>query len=571
MGSDYMRSRVMPRSGRLLRNAAVVFASVGLISAMPGVFQRAASAGSSLPSPPFTECPAVGYNVTCSLLVDVTNSGTFVLVDPNATVAHDPAPGTYDGVDDTLVGIVNNSSSPVTSVKLSSTTDAFHFDDDGICQNPNSTSHLAGLTCGTHVVHGSEYSCNYPHTGDKCVDNDNPDDTTGYGGPDAYYSDISSNYEDGTVNFVTAIPPGSSGNTSYFSLENDLTPSSPTNVCQDTIVLTPTTATQTVGIDDTVTATLTNIATSAPVSGVTVTFTIVSGPNAGHNATATTIPVAGHPNEATTDSNGTATFTYGSTLEGTDTIQATYDDPGCGTQSLLVPATVTWLAVSSTVTTTASPASDPVGVTTTVDDVATFAAPSTGSVSFTLYSDSLCSTPVATGTAGITTTGGVSSATFQQTNFTPATVGTYYWIATPTSSPPSNANACGEASESMVVTPPLASPTIATAANPTSVTVGTGTVGDTATFSATSAGGATGTVDFTLYSNDTCVPSATVFTTGDTVPISANGAAVPTPPPTPATAGTYYWQVTYDGDANNNPAQSDCSAEPVVVYPRRRR
>ncbi len=72
----------------------------------------------STPAPPFTECPAVGYNTSCSVLIDVTNGSNQVLDDPNATIASDPAPATYDGADDTLIGIVNNSSSPLSQISL---------------------------------------------------------------------------------------------------------------------------------------------------------------------------------------------------------------------------------------------------------------------------------------------------------------------------------------------------------------------------------------------------------------------------------------------------------------------
>ncbi|HEY9246763.1 MAG TPA: Ig-like domain-containing protein, partial [Candidatus Methanoperedens sp.] len=80
------------------------------------------------------------------------------------------------------------------------------------------------------------------------------------------------------------------------------------------IVLSPTTATNPVGTTHTVTATVQD-ATGKPIVGREVTFTILSGPNA---------PKTGN---STTDSNGTATFTYTSNgIAGTDTIQASFID-----------------------------------------------------------------------------------------------------------------------------------------------------------------------------------------------------------------------------------------------------
>ncbi len=75
------------------------------------------------------------------------------------------------------------------------------------------------------------------------------------------------------------------------------------------IVLAPPTATNAVGGSHTVTATVTDFGT--PAAGVTVTFTVLSGPNAGKTGT------------AVTDNNGQASFTYTDTGgAGTDRIQA---------------------------------------------------------------------------------------------------------------------------------------------------------------------------------------------------------------------------------------------------------
>jgi hypothetical protein len=86
---------------------------------------RAASSPSGTPSPPFQECPAIGDDQSCGILIYVTDSG--------ATVLTDPSQGPYDGGDDTLVGVVNASDKAITSLSLSSDTDIFGFDGDGIC------------------------------------------------------------------------------------------------------------------------------------------------------------------------------------------------------------------------------------------------------------------------------------------------------------------------------------------------------------------------------------------------------------------------------------------------------
>ncbi len=132
-------------------------------------------------------CPAYGYATAgCDLVITVTNSGDTVTVGPSYTLAG----GTYDGSDDTLIGIINNSSSKLSSIKLSSSTDIFGFDGDGI---------------DTFGAPG------------------NSSDTSGYGGPDSYFTGINSSYTAGTVDFVTAL--AANGGNTYFSLEEALSPS----------------------------------------------------------------------------------------------------------------------------------------------------------------------------------------------------------------------------------------------------------------------------------------------------------------------------------------------------------
>ena len=68
-----------------------------------------------------------------------------------------PASHPYDDEDDTLVGIVNNSSRPISTMRLSAVLQIFGFDGDGI------------------TTYG--------------IDGNNLDDS-GYGGPNVYYTDI---------------------------------------------------------------------------------------------------------------------------------------------------------------------------------------------------------------------------------------------------------------------------------------------------------------------------------------------------------------------------------------------
>ena len=98
--------------------------------------------------------------------------------------------GPYDGFDDTMIGIVNHSSHSISVIGLSSTTDIFGFNGDGINNNLGAPG--------------------------------NSIDRTGYGGPNSYFSDISQNATSGIVHFIT--PLAQQGGMTYFGLEESLHP-----------------------------------------------------------------------------------------------------------------------------------------------------------------------------------------------------------------------------------------------------------------------------------------------------------------------------------------------------------
>ena len=108
----------------------------------------------------------------------------------------------------------------------------------------------------------------------------------------------------------------------------------PSSVTVIGILLTPPSATNAVGDEHTVTASLTDMI-GTPQPGVLVTFSILSGPNAGASGTCS-------PNaDCTSDANGEVSFTYiGSGGEGTDEIQACFtNDQG---ENLCDTATKEW-------------------------------------------------------------------------------------------------------------------------------------------------------------------------------------------------------------------------------------
>ena len=137
-----------------------------------------------------TICPAVTPNpgITdpsgCNVLI------TFPAVGSPTTLIVDTHP--YEGIEDQLVGVINNSSSTITSFVLTGS-NLFGFDGDGICV----TGFIPAGYCTAQ-------------------------DSTGYGpgGTSApfhvTFSAINVSLSSGTVNFAPGIPPGSNG---FFSLE----------------------------------------------------------------------------------------------------------------------------------------------------------------------------------------------------------------------------------------------------------------------------------------------------------------------------------------------------------------
>lgn len=156
----------------------------------------ATSAAAASAAPMFPQCPPVGSNAGCSQLVVINAKGV-------ASVQVDPAapPSGYDGVEDTLIGVQNNSTNSIASINLASTTATiFGFDGDGLCdptQWPAPTTTNTPPNCPSPQGFGP----------------------TGYEGPGISFSNISANEATGTVNFSPALAPGGSA---YFGLEDAL-------------------------------------------------------------------------------------------------------------------------------------------------------------------------------------------------------------------------------------------------------------------------------------------------------------------------------------------------------------
>jgi hypothetical protein len=155
--------------------------AVGLATAtalvVPTVqFLQSAADAAPGPTPPFTQCPAVGNDTSCGVLITVNANGS-------ATVTHDPSQPAIDSGQDTLVGVVNDSNALVSSLTLSGS-NAFGFDGHGLCA-------ASYDVCTSPTEYGP----------------------TGYEGPGTSftYPDASK----GSVNLTGSLAPGSSR---YFTL-----------------------------------------------------------------------------------------------------------------------------------------------------------------------------------------------------------------------------------------------------------------------------------------------------------------------------------------------------------------
>lgn len=133
----------------------------------------------------FSQCPAIGYADGCSILVEITPTGKLKFnIDPSILP--------YDNVEDTLVGVINNSGATVFGISLTGE-DIFGFDGDG-----------AGDPTGSFWGSGSPHG---PYLG-------GPFGSTGYEGPNTSFSVIDA--DTGTVNFEGGLNNGAN---LWFSLE----------------------------------------------------------------------------------------------------------------------------------------------------------------------------------------------------------------------------------------------------------------------------------------------------------------------------------------------------------------
>lgn len=127
----------------------------------------------------------------CNVLITFGAGGAISTSFPNAAVSYD------SGLDDNIVGIVNNSGQVLPSLTLTGTSNAFGFEGDGACGAPGFTFNSQGPGGGTYAG-----ACGTV-------------DSTGYGDNGITFSVVDAN--NGTVNFAGG--GIADGGTAWFSLE----------------------------------------------------------------------------------------------------------------------------------------------------------------------------------------------------------------------------------------------------------------------------------------------------------------------------------------------------------------
>ena len=143
-------------------------------------------------------CSTLSASVICPTTPNTNSDCAFIItIAPNGTITGAAVSGAnpYDGSDDALVGIINNSVSAFSgNIVLTGSTDIFGFDGDGICTF-TSTNSVSLSYCSASQTAGID-----------------PGD---YQGPLNTFSNINASASAGTV-VVTGL---AAGGTTFFSLE----------------------------------------------------------------------------------------------------------------------------------------------------------------------------------------------------------------------------------------------------------------------------------------------------------------------------------------------------------------
>jgi hypothetical protein len=390
----------------------------------------------------FTQCPAIGIDTSCQFLFNVTDAET--------TIEQDTSQPPYEAADDALIGIVNNSSKPVSSIPISAEIELFGFELDGICSvsppapgcevtpfdtsgaaNPNAGEKCppATFSCAFKEPAGEPAGITYPPGVEAIGQGEKHNPVSGYEGPRSWFTGISplGSFPTGrgVVNFYPPLAPGES---TYFSLESPpvagfgsssaltttLTGGGQTGASISVLQGAPVTDSATLGG-----------ANAAAATG-TVSFAVYSDPTCTLLVTA-----AGSAkiSSATAGPSSPETLAPGKYYWQAHYVGNSENQPAtsaCGSEVLTVLSPTTTTTVQTGGGLSAASITVPVG--TPVSDKASIAgalaASSSGTVSYALFKDSKCTIAAAPVSAAAESKGVATASAPVK----PA-AGTYYWRA----------------------------------------------------------------------------------------------------------------------------------------------
>ena len=193
----------------------------------------------------------------------------------------------------------------------------------------------------------------------------------------------------------------------------------------------------------------------------------------------------------------------------------------------------------------------------------------TGTITFTLFYNS-GGTPVDTETVSVSGDGTYVTPTGFTLPTTGTVTGTYQWDAS-YSGDANNNPASDNDPITERVTVSAARPTLSTTPSPATVALGTTSVTLKDTADLENGYHPTGTITFTLVYNNTTVDTEIVTVSGNGIYTTPTGFTLPT---TGTATGTYQWDASYSGDANNIVASDNgnpdervtvSSASPTIV------
>lgn len=550
---------------RLHRIGGITAAVLCALALSPALAQAGFN-GPGPTSPPFWQCPAVGKSTSCAFLVDLTGSAA----NPTMTVYADPSQEFYDsGNDDEMVAVQNDTSGTITSVHLGvagSGDELFAFDGDGLC-NPG--------------VGATPTGCPFGGTS-------NTSDPFDYYGPEMSFTLDPSSQDDGTVNFNPALAPGQyaffaldapfgqvvipAGNvndyltTSLTDAANPLGGTSiadpaPANATDQATLVGPnaSSAAGTVSYKVFKDPACTQLAVDATPSPNTVTSgafpaSKAVGATLATNATyywqVSFAAATGDANTSAVSSCGDETMTFGTPPA----------KPSTGIQTALSDGT---RASAQLIVAPNTPVSDSASIT------GTGASTATGTVTYSLYSDTACTQQVSAFPVKgdiRTVSGGVAPASAAVT----LPLGTYYFraIYSGDSTHAAATSACGAEVLSVRRVTSLSTSLRGAGGRPGSrVSVAPGTpVTDSATVLTGGAtdGSATGTVSYSLYSatkDPRCAKAPAATFSGAVL----FGVAAPFALPAKLKSGRWFVVASYSGDTGNLPSASPCGSEVVTV------